>query len=826
MRAARAVTNWTRACGLALLSLGMIHVFPTQAQQATMTERAAPDSASNHSHSHHHYKLIDLGTFGGVGSTTTEFQQVLNNDGTVVGGADTRSVNPAPNCFNPFNAPDCYVQHAFAWQEGELTDLGTLRGGSSSFPYWINAEGAIAGGSELRDIDPNSGMPEYHAVLWRDRKIHDLGTLGGTSSLAVAVNNVGQVAGFAQNAIADPVSLLGLGTQTRAFLWNDGTMHDLGTLGGADSFAQYVNDRGQVAGVSYTNEIPNPNTGIPQLDPFLWEDGRMKDLGNLGGTNATLGPFLFGLNNRGQVVGNMMLPGDVFFHAFLWDGRKLSDLGTFSGANKSVAFGINDAGEVIGAAWLPGDLLKHAVLWRNGIMTDLGTVDGDPCSVTESINSVGQVVGASQSAAGGCDKFTSAFLWENGGPMVDLNTLVPPGSALHLDGASQINNRGEITGRGVPPGCDNSDVCGHAYVLVPCDEDHPGDQGCDYSLVAETATTHRNPAPVMQDSSANAPGTPANYGPSNDIRRMYPGRLGVGRFVGSPIALSGTAATSGPIATLSPTSDAFSTQPIGTTSATQTVTLKNTGTTGVTITAIAIAGTDARDFAQTHTCGTSLAAGTSCSISVTFKPTASGTRTAALSVTDNASGSPQRATLSGIGTAVKLSTSSLSFGSVGLGATSLPKTLTLTNVGRTTLSIMGVLISGPNAGDFAQSHTCGGWLVAGASCTLRVTFTPAVLGARTATLNVTDNAAGSPQKVALSGMGVKGGKLTGYCVQGSVIPQLGCGVRSDPTECTPGKPAINPVVVECGGPIRVDEGTSCRVSSPLSPRPGVCQSTW
>jgi uncharacterized membrane protein len=162
---------------------------------------------------HHNYKLIDLGTFGGPGSTPTEFQQVLNNRGTVVGGADTSSPNPYPNCFNPFNQSfECSVQHAFEWRGGDLTDLGTLPGGSSSFPYWINEDGAIAGGSELPDIDPNSGAPEFHAVVWRDDRIHDLGTLGGTSSLAVGVNKFGQVTGFALNGIADPFSIVGLVT--------------------------------------------------------------------------------------------------------------------------------------------------------------------------------------------------------------------------------------------------------------------------------------------------------------------------------------------------------------------------------------------------------------------------------------------------------------------------------------------------------------------------------------------------------------------------------------------------------------------------------------
>jgi hypothetical protein len=392
---------------------------------------------------------------------------------------------------------------------------------------------------------------------------------------------------------------------------------------------------------------------------------------------------------------------------------------------------------------------------------------------------------------------------------------------MHLSWAVYINDRSEITGYGVLP---NGDV--HTFLLIQCDEDHADVEGCDYEMVDEKAATRQSPAPVMQESSAKAPGKPARYGPFNDVRTMLRGRLGVGRFVSSPLALSGTAAISAPIATLSPATEAFLTQPIGTTSAAHTVTFKNTGTTSVTITAIAIAGINASDFAQTHTCGSSLPAGGSCTLSVTFKPTASGARTAALSVTDNAAGSPQKVTLSGIGTAAKLSPTSLSFGSVGLRATSLPKTITLTNVGTTTLSISGISISGPNAGDFAQSHTCGSSLVAGASCTLRVTFTPAVLGARTATLNVADNAAGSPQKVALSGVGVAGGKLTGYCVHSGVTPFL-CGITYDRADCSPGKPAVNPEYIECGvgGLFRVDVGSSCRVVINGHPFGGDCQST-
>jgi len=205
--------------------------------------------------------------------------------------------------------------------------------------------------------------------------------------------------------------------------------------------------------------------------------------------------------------------------------------------------------------------------------------------------------------------------------------------------------------------------------------------------------------------------------------------------------------------TLSPDSLSFSTQAIGTTSAAKTVTLKNSGTKNLTISRIAITGTNAGSFAQTHTCGGSLAAGASCSISVRFSPKGSGTRIAALSVSDNGVGSPQTVALSGIGTTAKLSPTYLSFGSVAVGTASAAKTVTLTNVGTSALTIAGIAITGTNVADFAQTHTCGSSLAAGASCAINVKFKPTASGTRAAALSVSDSAAGSPQKVALYGVG-------------------------------------------------------------------------
>ena len=143
----------------------------------------------------------------------------------------------------------------------------------------------------------------------------------------------------------------------------------------------------------------------------------------------------------------MVVAGNQTTHAFLWDGRELADFRTLGGTY-SYARGINDAGEFTGLATLPGDQMNHGFLWRNGVMTDVGTVGGDPCSDALSVGSKGQVVGASQSAAGGCGEWTTAFLWENPGPSVDLNSLVAPGSWVHLFAGFWTNERGEIVAGG------------------------------------------------------------------------------------------------------------------------------------------------------------------------------------------------------------------------------------------------------------------------------------------------------------------------------------------------------------------------------------------
>jgi len=214
------------------------------------------------------------------------------------------------------------------------------------------------------------------------------------------------------------------------------------------------------------------------------------------------------------------------------------------------------------------------------------------------------------------------------------------------------------------------------------------------------------------------------------------------------ISLTGTGIHSGPALTVSPTALTFSKTVIHTSAAPKTVTLTNTGTVLITITSLTISG----DYTQTNTCGSSIAVGASCTISVTFTPTAINTRAGTVTITDNAATSPQKVTLSGTGTQVSLSATVLNFGNVRVGQSN-KQSVNLTNVGTTALTTVKASITGAGSTAYTQTNTCGTTVAAGASCTFTLTFKPTVKGAFVASLSITDNGGGSPQTVSLQGQG-------------------------------------------------------------------------
>ena len=171
------------------------------------------------------------------------------------------------------------------------------------------------------------------------------------------------------------------------------------------------------------------------------------------------------------------------------------------------------------------------------------------------------------------------------------------------------------------------------------------------------------------------------------------------------------------LSALSPTSLTFASQTVGAASAAQTITLSNSGNAALSVTSIAVSGANASDFAETNNCGSSVAAGANCTISVTFKPAAAGARTAAISVTDNATGSPQSVSLSGTGgsttAAASVSPTSLSFGSEAVDMVSTSQVVTLSNTGSASLSISSIAFTGADAGDFTEVDTCSPAVAAG-----------------------------------------------------------------------------------------------------------------
>ena len=467
----------------------------------------------------HSYQLVDLDTLGGPNSYLPSgfyfAGQSLSAAGTFAGAADTAIPDPYEVCFNI----DCMVGHAVRWRGGSLIDLGTLPGTGdfSSAATWISTNGLIAGLSENGEIDPMvPGFPELHAVLWKQGKITDLGTLDGAyESVAFAVNSRGQVVGLALNTVPDDYSMVGFPTQTRAFLWQKGTMQDVGTLpGGSDAIALMVNEGGQIVGESYTGDsVPNlgPICGDFPLTQhgFSWSNGRMVDLRTLGGSCT----FTYALNNRGQVVGQSTLYGDQDSHPYVWERNKMTDLGTLGGTY-GYATGLNDSGAIVGIATPQGDRALFAFLWKHGKMSNLGALPGNRCSGADAINSQSQIVGESGSFdadffADCNDPVEHAVLWDHG-KILDLNNFVPPGYDLTLNEATSINDSGEISGFGTL-----SDGSQHAFLLIPCDGGHG--HGCMDSAGSTTAATPSKPVYFSQNASTV---TRRSVGPRGLTSRM------------------------------------------------------------------------------------------------------------------------------------------------------------------------------------------------------------------------------------------------------------------------------------------------------------------
>jgi len=188
-------------------------------------------------------------------------------------------------------------------------------------------------------------------------------------------------------------------------------------------------------------------------------------------------------------------------------------------------------------------------------------------------------------------------------------------------------------------------------------------------------------------------------------------------------------------------------QGINTASAPQPATLTNGGQSDITISSVTTSG----PFTQANNCGATVTAGASCTITVTFQPTASGPQKGTLTVVDSAG--TQTAALSGMGTVMTFSPPSLSFGTQTVNTTSAPEIVTMKNIGTASVSVNAINSAGQRGSSFSASQNCTGTLAGGASCQISVTFTPKLKGVLNATINVGDTGGGSPQMIPVTGTG-------------------------------------------------------------------------
>lgn len=331
---------------------------------------------------------------------------------------------------------------AFLWHGGTMTGLGVLAGAPAdgeSWPAAINDKGVVAGTSSSSD----GGA--YHAFVWRGR-MTDLGTLPGKRySEAVGISADGRVIG---NSYASRNPASGALVRVRAFVWQGGRLRDLGTLGGRETSAAAIDDRGHIVGWSETR------AGVRHA--FLWRSGRMRDLGTLPGKRDC---EAVALNLRGEIVGSCYSglspdthppgfhwpPGEAFaktdLRAFVWRKGTMTPV-TPDPSAPSMGVAISDSGEVIGDTLSRGTIypvLPHAFSWRDGRSARLSVPKGTTTSAALALNARGEIVGWA-----GVEGAYSAYLWRGA-----TRTALPnPGGSGHDDkvSASAITADGTVIG--------------------------------------------------------------------------------------------------------------------------------------------------------------------------------------------------------------------------------------------------------------------------------------------------------------------------------------------------------------------------------------------
>jgi probable HAF family extracellular repeat protein len=359
---------------------------------------------------------------------------------------------------------------AFAQTSYRVTDLGTLHDGYFGCTMGLNNRGWTE--TQYGYLDALGKLVKGRVAINVDRFTLDLGTLGGPNSwdnpFGGEINDRGEAVGYSETSVPDPdgEDICGFGTKRtcRPFLWRNGHMSALPTLGGNNGQASAINNRGQITGFAENGIVdstcrPGATNNRIQL-PVLWEKGQPQPLPTVdkdpdGAADA--------INDRGQVVGESGTC-TAALHAVLWENGKafpLPDFGT-----GATAFGINDRGQIVGLVGSSDGTTFYAALWQNGGIKKLQTLPGDFAAIASGINNKGQVVGSTLDST--FHFVARAFIWQDD-VMTDLNTLFPEDSNLYATMANQINERGQITGMAtVQSGAHKGET--HAFLATPVNE--------------------------------------------------------------------------------------------------------------------------------------------------------------------------------------------------------------------------------------------------------------------------------------------------------------------------------------------------------------------